>query len=129
MEAVGPEDWTWLPPGGGRTILEIANHVAGALFMFENHAFGDGALTWEDSRWRQQRSIEEMTAWLREAHGAFREHVAKLSDDQLLEPRRTHWGELRETRRIIASMTEHGVYHAGEINLIRALHQGDDKWS
>jgi hypothetical protein len=34
----------------------------------------------------------------------------------------TSWGELKETRWII----QHDLYHAGEINHIRALHQQND---
>jgi hypothetical protein len=31
-----------------------------------------------------------------------------------------------ETRKIVAGMTLHDIYHAGEINHIRALAQGND---
>lgn len=126
LESLREEDWRWVPDGGGRSIADICNHVAGAMFMWENHSFGDGSLTWEDPRWHEERSIREMSEWLREAYGAFRARVAALEDDHLLEPRQTHWGEMVETRRVIASTMEHIVYHAGEINHIRALHQGDD---
>jgi hypothetical protein len=40
----------------------------------------------------------------------------------------TNWGELKETRWIIAVMIEHDPYHAGEINHLRALHQQNDLW-
>jgi hypothetical protein len=54
--------------------------------------------------------------------------VAALTDDQLLEPRKTHWGGAAETRWIISVMIEHDVYHAGEINHLRAQRQGNDRW-
>ena len=129
LESLREEDWRWVPEGGGRSIADICNHVAAAIFMWENHSFGDGALTWEDPRWQEERSIREMSEWLREAYTAFRARVAALNDDSLLEPRPTHWGGTVETRRVIASAMEHMAYHAGEINHIRALHQGDDAWS
>ena len=129
LEGLREEDWEWVPQGGGRSIAQIANHTAGALFMWENHSFGAGELTWEDPRWYEERSITQMSEWLRQAYGTLRSRVAELDDEQLLEPRPTHWGGTVETRRVIASTVEHLAYHAGEINHIRALHQGDDAWS
>ena len=40
----------------------------------------------------------------------------------------TNWGELRPTRWIIAAMITHDAYHAGEINHLRSLLDGDDRW-
>ena len=52
--------------------------------------------------------------------------TAALDDAELLRPRMTNWGELKEPRWIIAVMIEHDLYHAGEINHIRTLHQQND---
>jgi hypothetical protein len=55
--------------------------------------------------------------------------VAALEDDSELDrPRYTHWGQLIPTRRIVSIMIEHDVYHGGEINHIRAVLTGKDKW-
>ena len=40
----------------------------------------------------------------------------------------TNWGEERATRWIIAAMVTHDAYHAGEINHIRSMLDGDDRW-
>jgi uncharacterized damage-inducible protein DinB len=129
LESVSDEDWDWVPPRGARSIAAIAAHIAGAMFMWENHAFGDRTLTWEDPRWSQPRSKAEMVGWMREGYSLFRARVSALTDDELLEQRPTHWGGTGETRRVIASIIEHNAYHGGEINHIRALHHGDDAWS
>ncbi|HTG42662.1 MAG TPA: DUF664 domain-containing protein, partial [Methylomirabilota bacterium] len=56
-------------------------------------------------------------------------HVAALADDSELDVLRlTNWGEQRPTRWIIATMITHDAYHAGEINHIRSLLDGDDRW-
>ena len=73
-------------------------------------------------------SIADVVAWLCEGHRRLREHVAALNDEELLRPRRTNKDEMKETRWIIAVMIEHDLYHAGEINHIRALRQGNDGW-
>ena len=52
-----------------------------------------------------------------------------LDNGELLRPRMTNWGELKETRWIIATLIEHDLYHAGEINHIRSLRRQQDRWA
>jgi hypothetical protein len=41
----------------------------------------------------------------------------------------TNWGEERPTRWILAMLITHDAYHAGEINHLRSLLSGDDRWN
>ena len=66
--------------------------------------------------------------WLTEGHRRLRDHVAALDDSDLIAPRWPPEGDPRETRWIVANMVRHDDYHAGEINHLRALIQGDDEW-
>ena len=71
----------------------------------------------------------EIVAWLEAAHARLVGHVTGLADDAELDaPRLTNWGEQRPTRWILAAMITHDAYHAGEINHIRSLFAGDDRW-
>jgi hypothetical protein len=128
LGAVATEDWTWVPPGGRRTIRDIAQHVGGAKLMYHNQAFGDGTLSWDDPVIDGGDAVSTLSSaveWLREAHARLRASIAALDDDELLRLRLTHLGK-RETRWIISTMIEHDLYHSGEINHIRALRQQDD---
>jgi hypothetical protein len=49
-----------------------------------------------------------------------------LDDAGLEESRKSHWGEMYPVRFFAGVMIQHYAYHAGEINHIRALHQGND---
>ncbi len=129
LASLQEDDWGWQPPGGKRTVSAIAGHVAACKWMYDDHAFGDAHWTWADSLFYQKRSQSELIDWLREGHGVLRGHVASLTDDDLLTLRRANWGEMKETRWLISVMIEHDLYHAGEINHIRALHQGNDGWA
>ena len=133
LHSVAEEDWEWTPPGGHRSIRQIVGHVGACKYMYENHAFGDGTLTWADPLAKPPEHhaagrTEPILQWLREGHRRLRESVAKLSDDDLQEPRKTNWGEPAQTRWIIKVTIEHDLYHAGEINHLRALRQDDDHW-
>lgn len=127
-----PEDWSGVPPGGQRSIRDIAQHVGGSKFMYHNHAFGDAKLTWDDpfvDGGDVLATSESAIEWLREGHGSLRQSIAILDDAELLRPRMTNWGDLKETRWIIAVMIQHDLYHAGEINHIRSLLQHHDQWA
>lgn len=135
LNTVAPEDWEWVPPGGERSIRAIVRHVGRVKLLAHDQAFGAGTLTWDDPTFDRDTDaatadIQSAIAWLRMSHQRLRGGIAALTDDtELLRPRRTNWGELRETRWVIVvTMIQHDLYHAGEINHLRALHQGNDEW-
>lgn len=128
-ESVTPADWLWVAPGGRRSIRDIVAHVGGRKFMYHNQAFGDGRYTWDDppvAGGDALATVSSSVAWLREGHQRLRLSIAALGDDELPRLRPHHSGTPRETRWIIATMIQHNLYHAGEINYIRALRQQND---
>jgi uncharacterized damage-inducible protein DinB len=132
LRDVTPEMWGRIPPGGQRSIRDIVEHVGGCKYMYENHAFGDGTLTWDDPPAAGNGVMankDSAIAWLRDGHGQLGQSIAKLDDAELDRPRMTNWGELKETRWIVTTMIQHDLYHAGEINHIRSLLDGDDRWA
>jgi uncharacterized damage-inducible protein DinB len=133
LNTVAPDDWTWVPPGGVRSIRDIVLHVGRSKVVAHDQAFGSGTLTWDDPRDDGDEATADVASaitWLRTSQERLRGGIAALDDDaELLRPRRTNWGELRETRWIIVvTMIQHDLYHAGEINHLRSLHQGNDQW-
>ena len=71
--------------------------------------------------------MAEVIPWLRDVHGRLMADGA-LSDEDLLKPRRANWGEDKETRWLLSTLLEHDVYHGGEINRIRSVLSGEDRW-
>jgi hypothetical protein len=130
LQAVTPGDWLWVPPDGRRSIRDIAQHVAGAKFLYQNHAFGDAKLAWDDpliTADNRVATISSAIEWLQEGQERLRQSIASLDDTELLRPRLHFSGALKETRWLISVMIEHDLYHAGEINHIRCLHQQNDE--
>jgi hypothetical protein len=131
--ATVPEDvWRTSPPGGLRSIASIVLHVGACLVMYDEYAFGPRRLRWDDPSlvpWNPADApMPETVEWMTAAHRRFVQHVGELRDDQLSDPRSANWGELVPTRWLISAMATHSAYHAGEINHIRSLLQGDDAW-
>jgi uncharacterized damage-inducible protein DinB len=129
LASVSAEEWTMVPSGGRRSIRHLVQHVGGSSIMYENHSFGDASLRW-DSPAVDGRDVlltpSAATEWLREGHARLRERIAALDDAELTRPRRTYWGTMPETRWGMSVMIEHDLYHAGEINHVRALLQNND---
>jgi uncharacterized damage-inducible protein DinB len=133
LASVPEQVWRMLPPGGARSIESIVLHVGSCKVMYADYAFHDGTLDWSDARvqpWREgEAPMAETIRWLLDVHAAFAADVTALADDEELERlRRTNRGEEWRTRSIIGAMITHDSYHAGEINHIRSLLHGDDRW-
>lgn len=131
LREIAPVEWTRTPPGGRRSIRDLVQHVGSCKFMYENHAFGDATLDWEHPLVLGGDVLADPATaigWLREGHAHLRNSIARLDDAELDRLRRTNWGEMKETRWIVAVMIQHDLYHAGEINHLRSLYAGDDRW-
>jgi uncharacterized damage-inducible protein DinB len=116
-----------------RTIESIVLHVGSCKVMYRDHAFGARQLTWESREvqpWPDgQAPMTETLDWLRQTHADLMREVAALSDDDLMKPRWANWGEERETRWLLSMLCQHDTYHAGEINHIRSIASGEDRWA
>jgi uncharacterized damage-inducible protein DinB len=132
LATVPSDQWQALPAGAARSIHDIAGHVGACKVMYDDYAFGSGTLqfgTPDVEPWASGGSPDEIVAWLSDVHSRIVGRVADLAADTELDaPRLTNWGEQRPTRWIVAAMVSHDAYHAGEINHIRSLLDGDDRW-
>jgi uncharacterized damage-inducible protein DinB len=127
-------DWTALHSGAGRSIAQVLEHVGWAKWMYEDYAFGSGSLRGDQpplipSDGASSRPHEELLEWLNRGHQRWLASVRALPNDSELDRERlTNWGDRLPTRDIVRIMIGHDFYHAGEINHIRALLQGTDRW-
>ena len=115
---------------GGRSIAEMIRHVGYFKHVYQSCAFGNGSKP-ENGPSRDSHgrfSLEELLAWTREGHRLLVDSVSALEDSELEQPRKVHWGDLLPTRSIVRIMIEHDLYHAGEVNHLRAVLQGNDEW-
>jgi uncharacterized damage-inducible protein DinB len=128
------ENWQALPTSGGRSIADILEHIGWCKWMYEDYAFGKANLQGDqpplvpagDTR---SRPPDELLEWLNRGQVKWLASVRSLPDDsELKRMRMTNWGEYLPTRDIIQIMIAHDYYHAGEINHLRALLQGNDFW-
>jgi hypothetical protein len=130
LENVRDEDWNWLPPEGARSISRLATHCGVAMFFYAVYGFGAGKMQWLEAipPRRITSTQADLIPWLVKSHETLRSALAACTDDQLDDLRET-WdrGDERPRRWFATTMIEHILYHAGEINHIRALAQKNDK--
>jgi hypothetical protein len=134
LRTLRAEDWMVIPPGGGRCIGEIVEHAGWCKWMYEDYAFGAASLHGDQpplvpADGTRARPREKLLAWLDEGHRRWLSSIRALSDDTELDRERlAWWGDRLPTRRLIQILIAHDFYHAGEINHLRALIQGTDRW-
>ncbi len=126
LSSVTNDDLDTVVPGGGRTMRDLIVHCGAVKLMHANHAFGDASYnfwtTWPHDEPISEAPFAELLEWLELAQVNVIASVTKLrDDDELRALRPTYWGAQWETRRIIDAIAIHDVYHAGEINHLRAL--------
>jgi hypothetical protein len=102
--------------------------------MYNDYAFGSASLRGDQpplisAAGARARSRDELLRWISEGHCRWLASVrALLNDTELERDRLTNWGERLPTRTIVRIMIAHDLYHAGEINHLRALLQATDRW-
>ena len=138
LSSVRPEEWDVRPAEyrvdefGTQpelSICDIALHT-GAKYMYADRAFGDATLEWHTIKPPASRSIEDVLTWLDEAHHLMMDGLASLDDDaRLADQRQAPWRTPMKRRSLIALITNHDLYHAGEVNRQRALIRGATGWS
>jgi len=132
VASVREEDWVWLPPTGARSIRAIVQHAGSAKRLYVDRAFGDGALAMDDPLVQGAGALdtpEGGAEWLREAHEGLRAALAGLDDAELEGERPTPWGGAMPLPDLLHMLLRHDLYHAGEINHLRALAQDNDAWA
>jgi hypothetical protein len=102
--------------------------------MYKDYAFGTASLRGDQpplvpAEGARSRPRAELLSWLTDGHRRWLAAVRALADDaELARERLTNWGERLPTRVLIQTMIAHDWYHAGEINHVRAVTQGNDHW-
>lgn len=128
VASVSDEHWSVVPDGAGRSVGAILGHVGGSKYMYENFAFGDARYENGKPPVVQPQGREATLEWLREGHRRFTSSLGAVTDMRLQEERLTPWRGRLELRDIVRVIIEHDLYHAGEVNHLRALLDGSDKW-
>jgi hypothetical protein len=131
LESVRDEDWNWLPADGRRSIFVLARELGECKYVYASHIEGDRSFNWDHEETiptvDDGTAPSEVIAYLRRAQDYLRSRVDGLSSDtELWRLQTSPQGWERETRWMIKTMIEHDIYHAGEINHLRALAQRND---
>ena len=132
-----PNSWTVRQNEDGVWILDYAEpdpdpppfttigwrlvHTAACKWMYYEYAFGAGVLSWDDLD--IPGTAEGGIAWLEAGYQKLKSEIDDLSDDDLVEQRKTNWGDEWPTWRIFWAMIYHDLHHGAEISCLRDLYE------
>lgn len=129
LESIRDEHFNVAPEGATRTAAAILGHVGGSKYMYVNFGFGDQSFEYGKGDVVPPHGREALIEWLREGHRRVLAAYEALGDDlQLERVRQTPWRGEIATRDIARVLIEHDLYHAGELNHLRAILDGSDRW-
>jgi uncharacterized damage-inducible protein DinB len=133
LATVPPEAWDTVPEGLARCVRAIALHVGSCKYMYADHAFGTATMLWDSPPVRPEQAetmpLAALLAWIDASQRFLLDHVQRLTDETFDSLVATSWGERWPARRILQVMIEHDHYHAGEVNHLRSLIIGNDRWA
>lgn len=123
-----PLSWAVVPMKEGEylntngSILTMIQHVAGCKLMYASAAFTGGEIRWRECAERYEaigsnwaKSVED----LKEAHQYWMASWANLTPDQLEDERENIRGKLRPAWKLIQIVTNHDMYHSGQIEVLK----------
>jgi hypothetical protein len=128
------EQALFVPPGGFRSSLGTLKHMAGWSHVYRSYAFDDEPKHWKQADWprglrdtviKSQDYVDEVIAWFGEAHRLWLQSLGKLNDADVDKPHRLHWGDTAPLSVIVGLISNHHVYHAGEINQLLSIYKGE----
>ena len=119
------------PAGGHRSVLGIIKHEAGWSAV-RSFAFDPEPRHWDEAGWPRglrdridpSRSyLEDVTTWFEETYARWLRSLRDAADVDAPHP--VHWGDRLRLADIVVAVSQHWVYHAGEINALLAVHRGE----
>jgi hypothetical protein len=133
LKGVSEEAARWTPPHYRGfphmtgSILNLAFHTGGDKSVLISHSFGDASVSWEQVTARFESLGGDLTAAKRlaeEGHAKVLETLASLTDADLDAVRPYYGGKRLTAYEVFTIITEHDLYHAGQINYVRCLIEG-----
>lgn len=115
---------------GYRSILGIAKHAAAWSHVYHSYAFDKQPRHWQAIGWpgglrdtiqKTQSYLDEIVAWAHASFDAWEHSLQPLSDGAFDEPYRCHWGATMPLFDLVTVLTNHWVFHTGELNAVLSI--------
>jgi uncharacterized damage-inducible protein DinB len=124
----------FIPGGGYRSILGLLKHTAGWSHVYHSFAFETNPHNWREIDWpRSLRDtieptkdyLDEVISWLQLSQKEWISSLQNASENTMEDIRSLHWGEKAPLYKIIIIISNHNIYHVGEINYLLSITRGE----
>ncbi len=128
------EEALFVPQGGYRSILGTLKHAAAWSHVYRSYAFDAMPVQWAKLNWprglrdtihKSNEYLQEVIQWFVQAHTDWTRDLGSVTEIQLDESRRLHWGETAPLYQIVVLVAGHHLYHAGELNQTLSICRGE----
>ncbi|MGI8927384.1 MAG: DinB family protein [Tepidiformaceae bacterium] len=120
--------------GGYRSILGVLKHTGGWAHVYRSYAFDREPRHWADTAWPRglrdtidpsQEYLHEVVAWVDDGLRLWDDALAAVGPGALDRPHPVHWGATAPLSDIVLLVSQHVVYHAGELNMLLSIARGE----
>ena len=134
FENISLEEALFVPIGGYRSVLGTLKHAAGWSHVYYSYAFEEEPRHWAETCWpyglrdrilKSTEYLEAVINWFTEAHFKWMGSLKEIVDEEIETLHKLHWGEEVPLYRIVTIITQHHVYHAGELNQVLSICRGE----
>jgi hypothetical protein len=134
VKNVSLEEMLFVPEGGYRSMLGTLKHIAGWSAVYRSYAFDEQPRHWQHTDWPRglrdtidpsQEYVDEVVGWLERSHTRWLENLGSIGDQEIDQPRPLHMGQKAPLPFIIAIISNHHSFHAGEMNQVLSIKRGE----
>ena len=134
VRSVTLEEALFVPQGGYRSIMGTLKHAAGWSHVYRSYAFDAEPKHWMENNWphglrdtiiKSEEYWQDLIKWFDDAHQRWVEDLTSAGENVLDELRPVHWGDKSPLHEIVRRITQHHIYHAGELNQILSIYRGE----
>ncbi len=124
------EEALFVPAGGFRSIIGTIKHTAAWSHVYRSYAFDVTPVSWLNLQWphglrdtivKSETYLADLIHWLNLSHQLWQQDLLYIQEDDLDQQRPVHWGDTMPLVNIVRLISNHHVYHAGEINQLLSV--------
>lgn len=122
----------FVPAGGFRSIAGTLKHTAAWSHVYRSYAFDASPKTWRSLDWPQglrdtiiksESYLADLIEWENLSRKLWLESLSQVGEAELDQPMPVHWGDTLPLFDIVHAISNHNIYHAGEINQLLSIHR------
>lgn len=134
FEDIDLEEALFVPQGGYRSVIGTLKHAAGWSHVYYSYAFEEEPRHWAETSWpfglrdqinKSEAYLVALIQWFIDGHENWMAALKQVEEEEIDELHKLHWGDEAPLHKIVTTIAQHHVYHAGELNQVLSICRGE----